>query len=423
MYVSLKKLDFFLIGLLVFCLPFMFHLQVIIQLNASISDIILIFLLFWVFVNKENWDIISRVLAYYHLIIIYVLLLLYFCLVSMINYFTNIFVDYPYGISAVMKLSINFMYVVVFLIYIEKYKEEMLLHVLRWWKYAAVVISILCIGSVLLFRLGIDNGLTLQGRAQATLNDPNLAALYLIVSLAIIALYSLQKKKKIAINLSIFLVLVALFSTASRGGILSIVIGVLVVIFLVVMAGRLKELILFLCLALIGFVIIYLVNTSSSILSFAVERVTNIGSEGDGTSYRVFLWESAIEMWIHNPLIGVGIGQFIAYSQEMFGVTFVNIPHNTYLSFLSETGFLGFAAFIWFPLYLMSKLVLGLISSSNTVFFYLLITLTAIGIQAISINIENIRFIWIFITLAFVLIRNVVNHESSLQVQNLEVKR
>lgn len=420
---SSRKMDFFLIGLLVFCLPIMFHLQVIIQLNASISDVLIIFVLLWAIANKENRGIIASVLAKYHLIIIYILLLIYFCLVSMINYFTNIFVDFPYGVSAVLKLSVNFMYVFIFLVYIEKYKEKILLHVLRWWKYTALVVAIICIGSVLLYRVGIDNGLTLQGRALATLNDPNLAALYLIVSLSFIALYSILKQKKVTINLSMILVLVALFTTASRGGILSIVLSVMAAIFIVFMAGRMKELILFVSIAIIGCLIVYWVNSYSSMISFAVERVTNIGSEGDGTSYRVFLWESAIEMWVRNPIIGVGIGQFISYSPEIFGYTFYNIPHNTYLTFLSETGILGFCAFIWFPLYLISKLVTGVVSSGNKVYFYLLIGLIAIAIQAISINIENIRFIWLFLTIAFVFIRHVPNQGTFLYAQHLEVKK
>src|SRR5690606_14124719 len=109
-----------------------------------------------------------------------------------------------------------------------------------------------------------------------------------------------------------------------------------------ILSGKIKELILFLIVTCILSLIILWINNSSEVLRFAIERVSTIGTEGDGTSDRFFLWGSAINMWLANPFIGVGIRQLIPYSTEMFGFTFSSIPHNTYLSFLSETGILGF---------------------------------------------------------------------------------
>ncbi|SES89314.1 O-antigen ligase [Oceanobacillus limi] len=406
MRLSTKQIDFFLMGLFIFCLPFMFHLNLIIQLNASYSDILLIIILYWFIAKKENKETLSIVLKKYQLIILYFLLLIYFCIVSMANYVTNISIDFPYGVSAIIKLTINFLYVMVMLIFLEKYREELILFLLRWWKRAAVVIAILCIASVIFYQLGMDSGLTLGGRAQATLNDPNLAALYLIVSLSVIALASIYMRKAITINLSMVAVLIALFLTASRGGILSVAISVCVVLLLSFLSGRIKELIIFLSVVIFFFLIILWINHVSDAFLFAMERVGGVGTEGDGTSYRIFLWKSAFEMWVHNPFIGVGIGQFIAYSPEMFGFTFSNIPHNTYLSFLAETGILGFISFIWLPIYLVTKLVVGIGSSGEKKHFYLLIGILAVAIQALSINIENIRFVWVFLSLAYVIIEH-----------------
>jgi O-antigen ligase len=404
MPVLIRRIDLFLIGLLVCGLPFMFHLNFILEWNVSCSDVLMVFIFIWLMSNRQNYTIIVTVVSKYKLIVLYSLFLIYCCIVSMVNYMTNIVVDIPYGLSSIVKLIINFLFIIVFLIFMEKYRGALLSHILRWWKYTAVVISFICIGSVILYRMGIDNGLTLDGRAQATLNDPNLAALYLIVSFSMIALSSIYLHKKLVINPSMIIVLVALFSTASRGGALSIVLGLAVVLFLCFLAGRIKELILFLCIVMICFCVLYWVNSTSDVIRFAIERVSTIGTEGDGTSYRIFLWKSAFEMWAENPFLGVGIGQYISYSPELFGYTLSNIPHNTYLSFLAETGLLGFSAFIWLPLYLLAKLVVGLISSGDKKYFYLLIGLIAVAVQAISINIENIRFIWLFIALIYVIV-------------------
>src|SRR5690606_107738 len=109
--------------------------------------------------------------------------------------------------------------------------------------------------------------------------------------------------------------------------------AVLLVFLVIFLSGRLKELIVF---AYIGFVIICLVlwiNSSSDVLNFAMERVRTIGTEGDGTSDRLYLWDAAFEMWGSKPIIGIGIGQYVPYAKEMYGATFTSIPHNTYLSF------------------------------------------------------------------------------------------
>lgn len=414
MRASIKRIDFFLIGLVVICLPFLFHLNMIIELNVSISDLLMVLMLFWLIAQKNNRDFIDSAVRRYHLIILYIVLLIYCCIFSMINYFTNIFIDFPYGLSAILKLSVNFFYVLVFLTFIEKYKEELLTHIFRCWKIAAVIISLLCILSVILFRIGVDTWLTLGGRAQATLNDPNLAALYLIVSMTIIALSRIHSGRNVLINFPMAIVLLALILTASRGGILSTILSITIVLLLSILSARIKEILLFTSLAFVFMTGVIWLYQSSDVLSFAIERVATIGTEGDGTSYRVFLWKSAIEMWTQNPFIGVGIGQFISYSPEVFGYPLSNIPHNTYLSFLTETGILGFFAFIWFPIFIMTRLVKGLITTKEQQYFYLLIGLIAIAIQAISINIENIRFIWLFIMIAYVVDKGLITQRNVL---------
>lgn len=403
MHVSIKRIDFIFIGLLVLCLPFMFHLTMIIELNVSFSDLLMVLMLLWLIAHKQNRNFIASAMRNYHLMILYIGLLIYTCILSMINYVTNVFIDFPYGVSAILKLSVNFAYVLVFLTFLEKYKEEILTNIFRWWKIAAVIISSLCMLSVVLYQMGIDTVLTLGGRAQATLNDPNLAALYLIVSMTIIAISRIHSGGNVLINLPMAIVLLALILTASRGGILSTLLSVAIVLLLSVLSARIKEILVFTSLGLLFALGFFWLYYSSDVLSFAVERVTTIGTEGDGTSYRLFLWKSAFEMWTLNPIIGVGIGQFIPYSPEVYGFSLSNIPHNTYLSFLTETGIIGFLAFSWFPVLILVRLIIGLLTTRDQHYFYLLIGLIAIAIQAISINIENIRFIWLFLMLAYVL--------------------
>ncbi|TFB18908.1 O-antigen ligase family protein [Filobacillus milosensis] len=406
MMLTRKAIDFGVIRLLVFFIPFMFYINLIVQLNVSLADLFMMIVLLWFLIDHDNRKILAVVINKYHLILVYMLLLIYFCILSMLNYITNTTIDFPYGVSAILKLSVNFVYITIFLVYLEKYKGEILNTILKWWKYVAVIISLICIGSVFLYSNGNDYGLTLDGRAQGTFKDPNLAALYLIVSFTIIALLNLFSNKKTSISLSMVIVLIAILVTASRGGILGISLGLMLVIFLSFIAGRVKELFLFLIMTVLCSTIILWIDSSSDVLSFAFERVSGISVQEEGTSYRLFLWQSAIKVWEANPIIGAGIGQFSTYSHEMFGYTISHIPHNTYLSFLSETGLLGFIAFMWFPLFLISVLAIGLVSTGEKLYFYALLGFVAIAIQALTINIENLRFIWIFITIIFFIIKN-----------------
>ncbi|WP_102026562.1 O-antigen ligase family protein [Salirhabdus sp. Marseille-P4669] len=406
-----KQINFLLIRLLVLFIPFLFHLDMVVYLNVSLADIVLGILLLGLLCDKENRVFLATVSKKYHLILIYMLLLIYFCSVSMLSYFAHYDVNIPYGFSAILKLSFNFLYVITFLVLLERYKEEILTVILKSWKFAAGVISLLCILSVVLYRMGIDNGLTLGGRAQATLNDPNMAALYLIVSFSVISILSFQLQKKVVVNFTLLLVLVALILTASRGGILSLGVGFLFVFCISIFSGRIKDLLVFLGISIVfSFLLLWLYH-STDVLNFAMERVSEISVEEEGTSRRLFLWSTAILMWEQSPLIGVGIGQYIPYSNEVVGYTISNIPHNTYLTFLAETGIFGFLAFLWFPIYLFLSLTLRFITSGARLYFYVLIGFVAISIQALSINVENIRFIWIFYTLIYYVLSRIPNEE------------
>lgn len=65
---------------------------------------------------------------------------------------------------------------------------------------------------------------------------------------------------------------------------------------------------------------------------------------------RIWAWGAAWNMAVHKPLTGVGIDNFVAnyffYSSHWDGNN--HAVHSTWFGVLAETGFLGFAIFIWF---------------------------------------------------------------------------
>lgn len=95
----------------------------------------------------------------------------------------------------------------------------------------------------------------------------------------------------------------------------------------------------------------------------AINRVTNFNGGGTGRSD---LWTVAWRVGTHNPVVGVGLDNFVAheaqYVREPGTLTSValiadrpHVVHNMYLQAFTETGMIGFA--------LLISIVIGLLSS------------------------------------------------------------
>jgi O-antigen ligase len=403
---SIKSIDLLFVSLLVLCIPFMFYLQVGIKLNTSLADIIILFALFWILIHKKNLLFIKTMVNNYYFIFLYMIVIFLFYMLSMLNYWKYEHLDLPYGISAFMKLGVNFIYVFVLLFFAEKYKEEMIIVFLKAWKLISVIVAILAILGASLYRFGISSPFSLDHRAQGTFDDPNMLAMYLAISISFTILYQLQIRKKRVISLSTIILVVAIILTASRGGTVGLAIAIIFVLGCHLIKSKGKELLKLLCIIAMILSALFYVVTQTNLLNESLNRVAEISTEDRGTQERVMLWSTAFHMWQENAWIGVGIGQFQSYSKNIFGSDIGNIPHNTYLSILAEIGTFGYIAFIWFPFYLFFQLLKGITKIEWRVPLYLLIGFITMLIQAFTINVENFRFIWIFLAILYFLLRN-----------------
>jgi pentatricopeptide repeat protein len=104
-------------------------------------------------------------------------------------------------------------------------------------------------------------------------------------------------------------------------------------------------------------------NRNSQSLFSRLKSGLNLTS--NSASVRLFYWESALQMAMHNPLLGVGIGGFsfntAFYQKKVFDRWLKAAPdmaaqvephvelytHNDFLQTLAEEGFLGLGVFIW----------------------------------------------------------------------------
>jgi O-antigen ligase len=70
-----------------------------------------------------------------------------------------------------------------------------------------------------------------------------------------------------------------------------------------------------------------------------------------------------------------------------------NIAHNTYLSFLAETGLIGFVILVSLPLAVFVRVIRS--RRRGNVFAPLLaLGLAAVAVQALTLNLENSRALW-----------------------------
>ena len=61
---------------------------------------------------------------------------------------------------------------------------------------------------------------------------------------------------------------------------------------------------------------------------------------------RLKLYRGGIKMFISNPLIGVGIGNFIVWSTRYTGLMMALYAHNIFLHIGAETGIVGLLSFV-----------------------------------------------------------------------------
>lgn len=80
------------------------------------------------------------------------------------------------------------------------------------------------------------------------------------------------------------------------------------------------------------------------VLMFAPSHLTTVRDSQNSTQYRVEMWAEGLEMMKHNPLFGIGRGNFKAYTSKL-------IAHNSFVEIGGETGIIGlfiYTALVYF---------------------------------------------------------------------------
>lgn len=200
--------------------------------------------------------------------------------------------------------------------------------------------------------------------------DPNYMCAYfsfgIIAALDVLLTEKENIKSKLISFIEIFIYVYIVFATGSRGGLISVSIGIGVFILFV---GKFDAKKLF---VIIGILILatYLLNNLPDVLAerFSVENVVESGGTG-----RFDLWKQAFDLFenssVFRMLFGYGTGTARSCF-VIFDYPIQNVVHNIFIEYLIEVGMVGVTIYTmsicWFVKYayhLKNKIALGVIAS------------------------------------------------------------
>lgn len=189
-----------------------------------------------------------------------------------------------------------------------------------------------------------ETRVTIGRQIGSVLGDPNDLALVLMFpasfAISLILTKGISTSSKFLGLVSVITLFSAIIATQSRGGLLGIL-----AVFGIYGYRKTKSKALFFSASFIFAILLYFIA--------GISGRSSGGSAEDGIDAsamgRLYAWEAAVGMAIHNPLTGVGLDNFYSnyyyYSPHWDGLN--HAVHSTWFGVLAETGFLGLAVFIF----------------------------------------------------------------------------
>ncbi len=201
---------------------------------------------------------------------------------------------------------------------------------------------------ILLFPYAYRQMLRFGGRYGVGLYDSNYLALALLLFFPVCLVLARQElrpwKRKWWI-VGMWIILLQIILTGSRGGFLGLLVIVLLLSFQLI-RRRVSALAGFACLLCLPFILHTTLASRirSSSLSSGV-AVENTGAKAS-MELRMQILKVGLQMVQENPFFGVGLGRF-KETVDSYNVDEAKIAHNTYLELAAELGLPALGAFLW----------------------------------------------------------------------------
>lgn len=226
-----------------------------------------------------------------------------------------------------------------------------------------VVLSVIVAASFLVGALGVLSFLNVfgaieleEGRTSGTTGDANFFAAYQLVALPITLLLALEARRPLAravLLVAVVTILVSIFATVSRGGLVALAAILLIAIVLpsrtVFRRRRVKVAVVTVIVAAAA----VMFQAFSGTFAPRFEEISSGGGSG-----REILWQGAWTSVKERPALGLGFGAFLSSANELILRTpnvslraYDLLPdgeevHNAYLGVLTELGLPGLVLFL-----------------------------------------------------------------------------
>lgn len=228
----------------------------------------------------------------------------------------------------------------IWMIYMSIRSEKQLAFVVRLLGWMALCLAGSTVYSYHSGNVETSGNLQRAGAGNMLLGDPNDAAAVILMMFPLCYYLFLNDPKKWmrgVYALAMVLSLLAVVQTGSRGGFL----GLVFLLFLLWLRSQRKILGLVIALAVFGL----LWTTAPEGYRERIHSITRY-QEDESAMARVYLRKAAIAMFMHNPLVGIGVGNFSDFARNYGAITY-HTAHNMYLLVLGELGALGILVFMY----------------------------------------------------------------------------
>jgi len=237
-------------------------------------------------------------------------------------------------------------------------KVLIMVFAISWWMtslkhFNAVRIGIMISGAAIALvalsnkmnGIGLVEGtrVTISRELRSQLGDPNDLSLVMMFPVSFLAAEvfdtSAHKVRRIIALICLVIAISGVIATQSRGGLLGIAAVISFFIY-----QKVKNPVVVACIGAVGML---------AMVAFAgiADRQSGGSHEGgvdESAMGRIYAWQAAINMAIHNPLTGVGVNNFVVnyyfYSPHWDGKN--HAVHSTWFQVLGETGIVGICIFI-----------------------------------------------------------------------------
>ena len=261
--------------------------------------------------------------------------------VSVLSLLGNPFAQF--GIAEIVILA--YLYLLLHLVLDIAADERLATYAFQCWYVIAGIFSALSAAGGLLHLAGIPTFLMSGPRLVVTFFNPNQAGSFILATVFLFLVRMTQSnvsRFKKLVNLGLlFCSVVGGYFMASRAALLGAAAGL--VMFLILRRVRVAAIAPIAAMLIGGWFALSAFQKSNEadakIYDNRYSEGVDVGSQS--AQVRFENWQTGVDAFARSPIVGIGIGTLWLQTTSLSGESYQ--VHNTYLSFLGETGFLGFA--------------------------------------------------------------------------------